>query len=43
MKNIFVILYLLLFFSTVDAQIDSGEVDALKKIERTLNFLHPMS
>ena len=39
MKNIFVILYLLLFFSTVNAQIDSGEVDAIKKIRTNLEFL----
>jgi hypothetical protein len=39
MKNVFVILYLVLFFSTGNAQIVSGEVDALKKIRTNLEFL----
>ena len=39
MKNVFVILYLVLFFSTGDAQIVSSEVDALKKIRTNLEFL----
>ncbi|MBT8386340.1 MAG: M20/M25/M40 family metallo-hydrolase [Ignavibacteria bacterium] len=39
MKNVFVILYLVLFFSTLDAQIVSGEVDALKKIRTNLEFI----